>query len=360
MKALVIGGSNTVMKSGYLRSMFEKAEYLSERTITYTNIAIGAASCVHGLHLCASRCDLSDYDIFIIEYTINDYKLSRGRDFDLWRGAYEGLIRLIISHRPDAHILSVILGRRDPIFYRRQDRIKAGISNISTHYGIDEIDIDLFLKTLSGGDFNAFSDFYLDGVHYKLPEVTTVIGDHLATQLSYYMINNRPSRTLPSPIVPWSLEGVQVLSGTTLQIGQSTEFKNSLLTLQTRRLALGERVTVDLPAELVEMSYVTTKSAGTLLIEESGYDPIVIDTNFRGVSVGKFAFLLRSFPFANKVWRRRARRGPRTVTFEVIDSTKKALMTQYYQKQFGMIPPDVDRSRQAVYIEGLMHESVVN
>lgn len=102
--AVVIGGSNTVMRSGYLASFSECLRAAGVDLKITANLAIGTTTIQTGLmKLVESSELLASAEVLLIEYTLNDttvYSKSLP-GFQRWLRYMEGVIRLAKVINPE-------------------------------------------------------------------------------------------------------------------------------------------------------------------------------------------------------------------------------------------------------------------
>lgn len=122
MKLLVIGGSNSLMKRGYVEELDRLVQAENVHGITQIdNVSVGANGCIRGLES-AKLSKIKNYDVVVIEYFINDFQIISRDGVGFWLSSYEGLIRYILSENPAIIIAPLLLGRRDEIFLLSKKR----------------------------------------------------------------------------------------------------------------------------------------------------------------------------------------------------------------------------------------------
>ena len=81
LSAVAIGGSNTVMRPGYLTELPRCLERHGIALDLKANLAVGNTTILNGLINLKSREDaLKGSDVLLIEYTLNDTSAFAGRD----------------------------------------------------------------------------------------------------------------------------------------------------------------------------------------------------------------------------------------------------------------------------------------
>lgn len=316
-RLLLLGGSNTVMKNGYVDGLIAALSDRRGPPAGVTNLAVGGNSTVHGLMIGLDAQDIASHDIAVIEYGVNDAKLAKDGRLDMWRAATEGLLRRLLTARPDLHVVFALFARRDMTQEFMFEPLDATVE-LAAHYGathrVSLVDIDHLYRDVLFPGREDFAALYLDGAHYARPQIAGLTGALIAERI--LGAPDRPAGPLPPPLWPWHFAEAQVID-----LGMdshSVVFENSRYRLQARRLAVGEKLTLDLPGPLAAVEYVSAVEAATLRITEEGEARRTFHT--RNVRMGepKFpAFLVRCEELALKPWAE-GRTGPRRVTFEAL------------------------------------------
>jgi len=358
MKLLVLGGSNTVLKHGYYTTLIEILKEIHNFNITKAiNLAVGGNTSAHGLEIIKRRSDVADFDIILIEYTINDWVLSTDDTFDVWAAAYEGLIRFARSCRPDVQIFSIILGRRDPEPVEREMRLVDGIEKISKYYGTHVINANLYLRAKVAEPSEILS-FYEDSAHYKRRIVTSLIGNYVANGIVSALSHNRTySDGLPPSLSRWHFEHSNIADLTKLLQTTGDElriFSNSRFTQEAIRLRSGKTYTAELKGEIILLTFIVAPDSGTLMIEEEGKPPVALHTLHPSVLSGDFAFLIKSTVFKQTS---AAHCEPRKVSFRVLSRKEyRERGRAIKMPAFNMISAPVENEDPSVYLStALIH-----
>lgn len=315
-RLLLLGGSNTVMKNGYVDGLIAALSDRRGPPARVTNLAVGGNSTVHGLMIGLDAQDIASHDIAVIEYGVNDAKLAKDGRLDLWRAATEGLLRRLLTARPDLHVVFALFARRDMTQEFMFEPLDATLE-LAAHYGathrVSLVDIDHLYRDVLFPGREDFAALYLDGAHYARPQIAGLTGALIAERI--LGAPDRAAGPLPPPLWPGHFAEAQVID-----LGKESDcvFENSRYRLQARRLAVGEKLTLDLPGPLAAVEYVSVVGAATLRILEEGEARRTFHT--RNVRMGepKFpAFLVRCEDLALKPWAE-GLTGPRRVTFEAL------------------------------------------
>jgi hypothetical protein len=281
MNLLIIGGSNSVKKLGYTKFLFE--ELIRHTSIDkVSNISLGANTCLMGL---ISLIELSDeyiYDVIVIEYSVNDYAMTARGDSLIWSAAFEGLIRNTCCRWPKAIICYVMLGRSNvekPLWENQLQETR----NIVAHYPqVVLSDVQAYLPELVPSD-----RLYEDPRHIS-QEASEIAGSFVANLILSKKCLNK--RKLPSPLSDSVFDKMGVIDFSDFENSRNRMFSNSLITLNTMEISIGEYFEFSLPGPLISLVFVSTQGVGSLLIE-SEEQSAVIHTLHGGVRDGKHPFL---------------------------------------------------------------------
>jgi hypothetical protein len=357
MRLLLIGGSNTVMRYGYVKDLEEylRSE-LGRDNVEIENMAVGASPSVFGMQLLLDRTDW-DYDVFLVEYMVNDYSLTGNfRRMATWRAAYEGIIRQILTHRPDATIVSLLFGRRSEVAEERLAPMFAEVEAMSEHYGTFVIDAHSYLMSrYSDREVARAELFKADGTHYRRPIATALIGVLTGSRLLRILDQGGRQRSdLPERLAKRTFEKNSVIDFTTIDdVGTPLTFENSRYTVPTRKLTVDTPWRATIPGTVVSVAFVAAVGSSRLLIREAGEDPIAIDTYWTGVRDEKYKFGLLCTALSHRKWSP-DRAEPRDVIFEVVPREDIETTASAYFRRHSLIPPAAEREEAAVYLTSAM------
>lgn len=314
---LFLGGSNTVMRNGYVDALIASLEDRLGPVSRITNLAAGGNSTVHGLMLAMQQPDLADYDIVVIEYGVNDVKLAKPDGIDAWKGATEGLVRRLLAARPDMHVVFALFGRRD-MQKRYMFRPAESTVELAAHYAptqrVTLVDIDHLFRDVLFRDEAEFAGLYVDRSHYRRPAIARLVGALIASGI--LGAPTRAAAPLPGPLYPWHFAGAELVD----LVGDpetARVFANSRYTVPTRPIGLGETLTIKLPGAIAGIEFVAIPTAATLVLREEGEAPVALHTRHSRTGEANYPFLLRCRALENRPWAS-GRRGPRKVVLEVV------------------------------------------
>ncbi|ESQ74705.1 SGNH/GDSL hydrolase family protein [Asticcacaulis sp. AC402] len=262
IKAIVIGGSNTIIKDNYLFQTFKALKALRFELDIIENLAVGGTTTFNGLYGLKRSDKLADADVLIIEYALNDTPTfsddTRIKGMaNHWARAYEGVIRYAREVNPNIRIISIVLESMTKPEARRFNMINAGIHYLTNYYNLEIIDIASDFLRRVGQERAATKEFYKDANHYK-PPVVFDIAKKLARQLTGDYPAPRP---LPDPLDPMNLSAAQAI-GTEVFETELTPFSNSRFTIDTIELANQDlRFTLE-RGKLLALFYVDQMSSG--------------------------------------------------------------------------------------------------
>lgn len=340
VRMLFIGGSNTVMETGYTRDFVRCLSDGLGETVEYETIAVGGSPCTFGLQRLLAREDL-DFDLFVVEYMANDFSLGADEaSLRTWRAAYEGILRVLRRRRPRAHILSVLLGRRSAKDDERLGRMSAEIEALSEHYGGVTADVHGFLRERAP-DAETRERMFRDNAHYTEPFMTALVGYVAASAILPHLLRPAAPAPLPEPAGPVTFEHASVVSLTDLEPdpGAPMTFENTRYRVDAVRLAPGDDPReILLPGALISLGFVSTPDAGRLLIEEAGCKAVTTDTLTLRVAEGGYPFLLKSVNFPLRDWGPSDAR-PRTARLRALAPDEPGPDGAEHLARFNMIPP---------------------
>lgn len=337
MKVIFIGGSNTFMTGGYVTQTLKAMKTPVTRL---ENLAVGGSPCVLGFDLLLDYPDLGDFDLYVIEYMINDYTLIKRRPGgeETWYAAYEGMIRHILTQNPRARIVSILFGRRDDACVPAQEILRKGIRKLSKHYGLSVIDIDGQFRTQYEGNSAGFQALYRDSAHYCRPDITQIIAKKVAGHLDRMMESEPIVQPLLPPFRPGCFDSLKTVNLPALDMPglERGHFENSRFSLDTLILRPGHDLELTLGGDLVSLSYITTANGCALSLIEDDRETM-IDTVHERVANGEFEFIVRGFPMVRKSWT--AGKESVKVVLKALTLEEREERMGSYQKMYNMIAP---------------------
>lgn len=231
MTALAIGGSNTVMRPGWLTQLPECLSHYGISLKISANLAIGNTTIQMGLlSLLDNRDHLKNADILLVEYTLNDTSLF-SRDmagFETWCQAMEGVIRLARTVNPAILIVPIIFATKTGIHRNAVNVLHGGMYYLAQHYDLPVVDVNADLVRRFGRDIHDAAGVYSDFAHYQRPVFTTLAAELVAQKISDHL--NRPSlrQHLPGPLDDRNWASAQMLNPTSLIGANLQTFHNHM------------------------------------------------------------------------------------------------------------------------------------
>jgi lysophospholipase L1-like esterase len=183
MKVCIIGGSNSVLKDGYLPSMRKALEEKLNEKIEVVNLSMGGTFSHYGLWQISAKQSHLGADVVVVEYALNDVELTSWRIAKQWANVYEGLIAKLRKEVPDAQIVVPLLWNQGNFDTPAFSEINAGVVGINQRYGVTTIDCSqiLYEKTIAG-EFSPGEELYRDSAHYS-QKAHTFIGKEVARSI---------------------------------------------------------------------------------------------------------------------------------------------------------------------------------
>lgn len=341
MKILVVGGSNSVMKPGYLDHVNASLKQNGIKAPTFRNLSVGTNNCLIGLENIRLFDGLEQYDKIIIEFAVNDLSLIAADAFETWQCAYEGLIRHVLRQAPRIQVYNLILGRRPERTRALTERIRTGLHEIVGHYqdryDIRIVDFDKHLRDSLQNEQKRIEQHYRDGVHYDLEIGAPLLGRYLAQHL---LAGPLPATSSwPASLCAASFDRAEfcVLPEASTDF-ETHEFKNARFCKKAVEMRAGESLTVDLPGPLICLSFLATVASRPLLVEEEGENPILLYTSHAGLEKTPEKFIIKNFAFEWKKWSSLERRGRRKVTFSAVERADVGGFQPYLVNRYNMVP----------------------
>jgi hypothetical protein len=350
LNILFLGGSNTMMKNGYSGETVKAlGEYFDIGHVD--NLAVGGSAIGMGLYTSLKL--PNTYDIVFLAYSISDYSFVKSPvKITTWRWAFETLLKTLRQHNPEAHIYTLLFGRRSRQKGKSTVALFQETYEISERYGAHPINVDAYLHgLLPEGEPDVA--LYEDESHYARPVVSALAANYIArTVIATEHKLRREEHVLPAVPPPCRLGRAEhtLFSG----IGETQHFKNS----QHDTHAVGLRIDgpwqeITLPGELVQLNYISTKNSARILVAEEGQEPIAFDTLHKRVDSGEFRFLVRGLLFS---WKNPpdGNSPPRKVALRAVADTDSNNADFRYIKQYHMMPPNTPEQNNAVYLLGAL------
>lgn len=280
---LIVGGSNSRMLAGYTASLADRLAQSGYPRDAIRNIAVGANTCLIGLQMLHATKDIAEQDIIVIEYAVNDHVMFMAGEEDLWRSAFEGLVRNLTRRWPNARIFNLMLGRGD-VAAAVWERQLAENRRISERYrNVRLLDADAFVRERLPGR----RMFHTDLLHYVLP-IQGEVGRWVADEI----LASAPAvpEPLPAPLSSDVFDPVVVVDFPVMRPESLVTFSNSVVSVDAMRVKPGDDIVFEVDGPLISLSFVSAAGCGSLTLECGG-DTVLIHTLHGGVRRGQYRFL---------------------------------------------------------------------
>lgn len=183
MKITVIGGSNSLLKTGYVPVVVNTLERKIGEVVELNNLAIGNTFSHFGFWQIITKKNHFDSDVIIIEYALNDQELSASRLFNQWANIYEGIVAKLREDNPRAQIIAPLFMTRKAVQKPKITTFLSGVALINLRYDVESIDVTQLLYSLGGAQYwDAPKDWYKDGPHYN-KNIQAIIGKEVADRI---------------------------------------------------------------------------------------------------------------------------------------------------------------------------------
>lgn len=261
LRTIAIGGSNTVMKPGWLTALPGALAAHGIAMDLQANLAVGNTTIQMGLMKLLESPDLlAGADLLIIEYTLNDTTVFARSvaTFEAWTRSFEGAIRIARQANPDIIVLPVILAARAGQHRASINVLHGGVHYLAHHYALPLADVNTALVQRFGRDVHDMPGVYGDAAHYQRPVLTTLCAEIVAERLAAWLAARNPRSPLPDPVDPQNHQAASVLRPQPAAPSQVMSFRNHLYSEQAVDLG---RATLHLEIEggaLLAARYVCT------------------------------------------------------------------------------------------------------
>ncbi len=181
MRILIVGGSNSLMKGGYVHALQQCLQTRGESTLT--QISVGATTTLSGVGRLFDTHTGQKFDFILYEYSINDtgHFASRAGGDASWLLCLHLLIKTAAKLYPQAVLVPLMLAQErhfpleaDYPFYAMQRRVFAQLA-------LPYIDMRAWLSELFLGRKPDW--LYADQAHYAAPQATDLVGAEVARRL---------------------------------------------------------------------------------------------------------------------------------------------------------------------------------
>ncbi|MFT4013014.1 MAG: hypothetical protein QM682_06355 [Paracoccus sp. (in: a-proteobacteria)] len=229
--AVAIGGSNTVMRPGYLTELPRCLKKYGINLKISSNLAVGNTTIFTGLiNLKMNVESIKASDLLIIEYTLNDTSVfsSTIEGLSRWVRGMEGVIRYARQINPSIKIIPVIFATRTGMHRSTINPLHGGVHYLANYYGLTPVDVNASLVQRFGRDFFESPGAYGDYAHYQRPIFTTLAAEIIADRIKDYLISRLGPSELPAEIDPNNYANSKLIVADDIPDLPKERFKNYL------------------------------------------------------------------------------------------------------------------------------------
>ena len=299
LSAVLVGGSNSLMKPGYLTEL-SSALLKHDIDLKLTaNLAVGNTTSLLGLMHIKLRPELiRETDVLLIEYTLNDtatYAASLGA-MQLWVRAVEGIIRFARAENPSIKIACFLFATKVGMHRETINPLYAGMHYLAHYYQMAIADVNAAFVRRFGRDFYDLPGAYGDYAHYQRPVFTRLAAEVIAEEIAPHLKDDRALLALPPAIDPNNHEGAGVIRSQEIEDAPTEQFTNSIADEVCADLCAGSLILHMRRGGLLALKYVCTPDCAPLYVKRGGGW-----TSYRtmqsGVEEGKYKFLIFNITF---------------------------------------------------------------
>jgi hypothetical protein len=294
MRAVVIGGSNTLMNAAYVAELPGAARALGIELQVAANLAVGNTGSLTGLLRLKEGTALRDADVLIVEYAVNDAVLygEERAGLESWARAYEGIIRHALMVNPQLRIVSAILYNQAGTHRRTVPPIPAAIGYLSEWYGVTKVDAHRDFAQRFGTGYPDAPGLYMDAAHYSRPVFTRLIAELVARGVREALDRGPAPLPLPPPVNPNHYGEARVIACASAWEGlpQAT-YRNSVYNAEAVDLRGGDLELTVRRGRLLAALFACTADTARLRVRLGGRD-FVLATLRPSIRDGKFRFLV--------------------------------------------------------------------
>ncbi len=187
LSAVLVGGSNSLMRPGYLTEL-PSALLKHDIDLNLTaNLSVGNTTSLLGLMHLKLRPELiRETDVLLIEYTLNDTATyaATPQAVQLWVRAVEGIIRFARAENPSIKIACFLLATKVGMHRETINPLYAGIHYLAHYYQMAVADVNAAFMRRFGRDFYDLPGAYGDYAHYQRPVFTLLAAEVIAEEIA--------------------------------------------------------------------------------------------------------------------------------------------------------------------------------
>jgi|GEM_PF-2974947 len=273
LNALVIGGSNTVMRPGYLPELPRCLQRFGVDLKIASSLAVGNTSIIMGLMRLKTHIEaIRAADVMLIEYTLNDTSFFAASldGVAKWTRGFEGVVRFARTINPGLKIVPIIFATQTGVHRSGINPLHGGVHYLANYYGMQAVDVNAALVARFGSDFPDLPGTYQDFAHYQKPIFTTIAAEIIAETAAAYLLSDRQPELLPPKICPTDYAACGVVVQKDVPDLTKDRFHNYLYDETTFDLSSGS-VTLEIEkGSILAAKYICVEDSAQLYIEANG------------------------------------------------------------------------------------------
>ncbi|MDO6799744.1 SGNH/GDSL hydrolase family protein [Shimia thalassica] len=296
-KVCVIGGSNSLMKSGYIPPFKAQLSRALKRDVEINNISMGGTFSHYGLWQLITKGSHKDADVIVIEYALNDSELSSFGMIGHWAQAYEGVIAKLRAEAPSAKIISPLFINRHSAMRSKFSAMAAGFAFINGRYDVETIDVNNELLSRAPEEYWTIDEWYKDGSHYT-KYIQVMIADFLVEAVKAGKGHMKRDRVFA--VTENHFGGAKsavkegIFDGLFPPEFERTNFTNSLVSQDAIKIPTGGTLEFNLKGSLVGMILVSTDGDGIVRCTVGNHS-VLTSCRRKAFDTRKFDFLMNIF-----------------------------------------------------------------
>jgi len=181
MRILIIGGSNSLLKGGYVQGLAHSLQGYAEAEIV--QISVGATTSLSAIGRLHETFNGQPADVILYEYGINDagHFAPRPGGAESWLLCFHLLLKTAARLYPSAVFVPLVLAQQQHFSMAVQNPIYDAQIRAYQELALPYIDVRAWLSSLFLG--RAPEWMYRDPAHYDTPHATSIIGALVAQRL---------------------------------------------------------------------------------------------------------------------------------------------------------------------------------
>lgn len=272
IKAILIGGSNTVMKPGYAPELPRCFHPYGIDLRVVANLAVGNTSVITGLMQLKANVDaLREAEVLFIEYTLNDSTFFGGYEgLETWTQAYEGAIRYARTINPGIKIVAIIFANQRGLHRNGVHPLHAGVHYLASYYDFVVADVNADFVRRFGSGFFEQPGAYQDMAHYQRPMMTNLAAEVIAARAARHLSSEKAPAPLPDRLCETDYANCGIVRHADMTGPEVLNFKNYRFNFDAIEL-VGHKITLEIESgTLIAAQYISVKDAAKLYVGANG------------------------------------------------------------------------------------------